>query len=47
MDEDFYTKIKRLYDSKKTSTKKLITEALTNLSSRIERKKDELYKEVL
>ena len=47
MDEDFSAYIKSQYASKITQAKKQINEALSNLSKKIEQKKQELYKEVL
>lgn len=47
MDDVFITRIKSLYDSKRSEIKNKINNSLLSLSKRIEQKKDELYKEVL
>lgn len=47
MDDVFITRIKSLYDSKRSEIKNEINNSLLSISKRIEQKKDELYKEVL
>ncbi|MDH5811904.1 MAG: hypothetical protein QXZ28_00210 [Candidatus Methanomethylicaceae archaeon] len=47
MGDDFNTRIKNLYESKRAEIKKEINNTLLSLSKRIDQKKDELYKEVL
>lgn len=47
MSDDFTTRIKSIYETKRIQTKKEINDALIDFSKKIEKRKEELYKEVL
>ncbi len=47
MNDELTIRVKSMYETKRAQTKKEINNALTDFSKKIEKRKEELYKEVL